>query len=55
MVKEYKLAPAITRKRIYIETMESIFTNFDDLTIVDSQIKGLLPVFNNQNLKKAGE
>jgi membrane protease subunit HflK len=45
ILKEYKRAPLITRKRIYIETMEKIFRKMENLTIVDSKIKGLLPIF----------
>ncbi len=44
---EYRKAPAITKKRIYLETMEVVFSRFTDLTIVDSKVKGLLPVYNN--------
>lgn len=45
VLDEYKRAPSITRKRMYLETMESIYKKFQDLTIVDSKVKGLLPVF----------
>ena len=45
LYQEYRKAPAITKKRIYLETMENIFERFEDITIVDSKIKGLLPVF----------
>ncbi len=45
ILKEYKRAPLITRKRIYIETMEKIFRRMENLTIVDSKVKGLLPIF----------
>ncbi len=45
VLREYKKAPAITRKRIYLETMEEIYSRFNQLTIVDSKVKGLLPVF----------
>jgi membrane protease subunit HflK len=45
ILKEYKRAPLITRKRIYIETMEKIFKRMENLTIVDSKVKGLLPVY----------
>lgn len=44
--KEYRRAPSITRKRIYLETMEEIFYRFEQITIVDPKVKGLLPVFN---------
>jgi membrane protease subunit HflK len=45
ILKEYKRAPLITRKRIYIETMETIYKRMENLTIVDSKVKGLLPIF----------
>ncbi|WP_372654537.1 FtsH protease activity modulator HflK [Halobacteriovorax sp.] len=44
--KEYKRAPQVTRKRIYLETMSTIFKKFENITVVDPEIKGLLPVFN---------
>lgn len=46
ILKEYKRAPQITRKRIYLETMSTIFKKFENITIVDPEVKGLLPVFN---------
>ena len=46
MYKEYKRAPAITRKRIYLETMETLYQRFDDVMIIDPKVKGVLPVFN---------
>lgn len=50
--REYKRAPSITRKRIFLETMESIFTNLSEVTIVDPKVKGLLPIFNKDTLGK---
>lgn len=49
ILKEYKKAPLITRKRIYLETMEDIYSRFNHLTIVDSKVKGLLPIFSKIN------
>lgn len=43
--KEYRRAPSITRKRIFLETMEKIFENLSQITIVDPKVKGLLPIF----------
>jgi membrane protease subunit HflK len=43
-LREYKKAPKITRKRLYLETMEELYSKFEELTIVDSQVKSLLPV-----------
>ncbi|MBT3584257.1 MAG: FtsH protease activity modulator HflK [Halobacteriovoraceae bacterium] len=51
VLKAYNRAPAITRKRIYLETMETIFDRMENVTIVDSRVKGLLPVFNKLNQK----
>jgi membrane protease subunit HflK len=42
---EYRRAPAITRKRIYLETMENLYQRFNDVMIVDPRVKGVLPVF----------
>lgn len=45
ILKEYRRAPRITKKRIYLETMETLFLRFDNLTIVDKEVKGLMPIF----------
>ncbi len=45
ILKEYNRAPKITKKRIYLETMEGLFMKFKRVTIVDPKVKGLLPVF----------
>lgn len=52
IAKEFRKAPKITKKRIYIDTMEEIFSKAEDFTIVDKKIKGVLPVFSNQSLLK---
>ncbi len=44
-LKAYKSAPQITRTRLYLETMEELYGRFKELTIVDSKVKGVLPVF----------
>lgn len=50
---EYRRAPAITRKRIYLDTMEKIFTRFENLTIVDPKVQGLLPVYGQDIVRPA--
>lgn len=45
VLQEYRKAPKVTRKRMYLETMEELFARFERLTIVDSKVKGVLPVF----------
>ena len=49
VLKEYKKAPSVTRKRIYLETMEDVLSRLDDLTIIDSKVKGVLPIFQKAN------
>lgn len=43
----YKTAPNITRERLYLEAVERVFSEVSDLTIVDADIKGLMPVFDS--------
>ncbi|MBC75489.1 MAG: FtsH protease activity modulator HflK [Halobacteriovoraceae bacterium] len=43
--REYIKAPEITQKRLYLETMEELFSRMEDVVIIDSKVKGLLPVF----------
>lgn len=45
IAKAYKKAPSITEKRIYLETMQEIFKDLDNITIVDTKVKGLLPIY----------
>lgn len=49
VLKAYQKSPAITRKRMYYETIQKVFTNVKDFTIVDTKVKGLLPVFDSSN------
>lgn len=50
---EYRRAPAITRKRLYLETMEKVFGKFENLTVVDPKAQGLLPIYGSENLKSS--
>lgn len=42
---EYRRAKEITKKRIYLDTMQKLFSKLENVTIVDPKIKGLLPVY----------
>lgn len=44
MVTEYKKAPRVTKRRLYLETMEEILTQTEQFTIVDESAKGLIPI-----------
>ena len=48
----FKKSPGITKKRLYLEAMEEVFSSLEDVTIVDSEIKGMLPVFTQPVQKK---
>ncbi len=54
MLTAYQESPDLTRKRLYIETMEEIYQSINKVTIVDPAIKGLLPVFDRQLLSPSG-
>jgi membrane protease subunit HflK len=45
VLKAYKKAPEITRRRIYLDTMEEVFSKVDRFTVVDSQVKGVMPIY----------
>lgn len=42
---EYRKAPEVTRTRLYLEAIESLLARIDGLTIIDPQVKGVLPIF----------
>ena len=42
----YQLAPEVTRQRLYLETMERVIAESGPKTILDGDIKGLLPLLN---------
>lgn len=50
--KAFKKSPVITKKRIYLDAMENVYSSLDDVTIVDSTIKGMLPVFSSKEVAK---
>lgn len=41
---EYRRAPEVTRTRLYLETMEEVFSQVADITVIDESITGLLPL-----------
>lgn len=50
--KEFIKAPDITRRRLYLETLDQIFANNENIIIVDKNLKNFLPL---KELKKKGE
>ena len=55
VLREYKKAPKITRERMYIETMEKVLKRMDDITVVDQQVSGLLPIYNSSKDSSGGK
>jgi modulator of FtsH protease HflK len=43
--QEYAKAPAVTRTRLYLETMSDVVPRAQHRTFIDDRLKGLLPVF----------
>jgi membrane protease subunit HflK len=43
--EEYAKAPAVTRSRLYLETMSDVVPRAQQRTFIDDRLKGLLPVF----------
>lgn len=41
----YREAPDVTRQRLYLEAMEDLYSRIEAVTIVDSELEGLLPIF----------
>ena len=52
---EYKKAPSVTQSRIYLETMEEVFSGTRDFTIVDKDARGLLPVYGSLQSVTSGK
>lgn len=46
LLTEYSKAPEVTRRRIYIETMQDIMPDIRSKIIVDEQTQGVLPLLN---------
>ena len=51
--QEYARAPQVTRKRLYLETMNDVMQKIGKKVIMDGQLKGLLPLLNlTEEVKK---
>ena len=48
VLDEYLLAPAVTRRRLYYEMMEYIFSNMEGTVLVDHNLRNFLPLLNLQ-------
>lgn len=48
----YKKSPDITKKRLYLEMMEEVMTSLSQITIVDSSLKGIIPLYQKPKVLK---
>ncbi len=48
-LKEYEVAPEITRKRLYLEAMQELLEQSGNTIIIDDSLKGVLPLLNLNN------
>ena len=51
LLAEYSKAPEVTRRRIYIETMQDVMPGIRSKIIVDEQTRGILPFLNLDSRK----
>lgn len=52
---EYQKAPEVTRRRLYLETMEKVYPQIADKVVVDDQLKGILPLLNLTSKESEGK
>ncbi|MEM1250328.1 MAG: FtsH protease activity modulator HflK [Acidobacteriota bacterium] len=50
---EYRKAPEVTRKRLYLETMSTVLPNVGRKLVVDDSIEGLVPLLEMQQIAPA--
>ena len=54
LLTEYTKAPEVTRRRIYIETLQDVMPGIRSKIIVDEQTSGILPLLNLDAQKRDG-
>ena len=55
LLAEYAKAPEVTKRRIYLETLQDIMPDLRSKIIVDEQTRGILPLLNLEAQKGAGQ
>jgi membrane protease subunit HflK len=46
IMKEYQVAKDVTRRRMYLETMEEILPSVTDIYVIDKEQRSILPFLN---------
>jgi membrane protease subunit HflK len=53
LYKEYAKAPAVTRKRLYLETLNDILPKISKKILTDDKLKSIVPLLNlSEEVKK---
>ena len=50
IMKEYQAAEEVTRKRMYLETMQEILPSVTDIYVIDKEQRSILPFLNVGNV-----
>ena len=53
-LQAYKLAPLVTRRRLYLEMMDKVLPQVSDKIFIDESQKGILPFLNLSEKKEEG-
>ena len=54
LLAEYRKAPEVTRRRIYIETLQDVMPGIRSKIIIDEQARSILPLL-NLDARKGGQ
>lgn len=46
----YRKSPEVTKKRLYLETVEDVMTSLSRITVVDSDLKGIIPLYQKPDM-----
>jgi membrane protease subunit HflK len=52
LLAAYRRAPEVTRRRIYLETMEAVYPNVQKKLLLDDDLQGVLPLLNLEGGQK---
>ncbi|GJM43812.1 MAG: HflK protein [Gemmatimonadota bacterium] len=55
LYSEYRRAPEVTRRRMYLETMATVLPDVGKTVIVDESVKGILPLLDLNSMTKGGQ
>lgn len=51
VIAQYEKAPEVTKSRLYLEMAETLMARMESVSIIDPNLKGVLPVFNENKIK----